>query len=89
LPPKEPLVRPSLPKVASIIRHLLCDDRLAITAETEFEALLGWDDMDLVRVVVEVECLFNLEFGLTEIDRLRTVGDLLQSAVSKQALAAA
>jgi acyl carrier protein len=45
--------------------------------------------MDLVRVVVEVECLFDLQFDLTEIDRLRTVGDLLQLAASKQALAAA
>jgi acyl carrier protein len=82
-------VRPSLSEIASIIRHVLCDDSLAITADTHFEDLPGWDDMDLVRIVVEVECRFDVHFNLTEIDRLATVGDLLRAAVTKQALAAA
>jgi acyl carrier protein len=45
--------------------------------------------MDLVTVVVEVECRFDLQFELAEIDRLTTVGDLLRMIATKQALAAA
>ena len=45
--------------------------------------------MDLVTVVVEIECRFGLEFELTEIDRLSTVEDLLRMIATKQAIAAA
>jgi acyl carrier protein len=82
-------VRPSLSEIASIIRDVLCDESPAIMADTHFEDLPGWDDMDLMRIVVEVECRFDIQFDLTEIDRLSTVGDLLQAAVSKQVLAVA
>jgi acyl carrier protein len=82
-------VRLSLSGIASIIRHVLCDTSLAIRADTHFADLPGWDDMDLVRIVVEVECHFDVQFNLTEIDRLATVGDLLLAAASKQVLAAA
>ena len=45
--------------------------------------------MDLITVVVEVECRFDVQFELPEIDRLVTVGDLLRAISAKQALAAA
>ena len=45
--------------------------------------------MDLITLVVEVECRFELQFELPEIDRLATVGDLLDMILAKQALAAA
>jgi acyl carrier protein len=83
---KEPRVRPSLSEIASIIRRQLRDDDLEITARAYFAALPGWDEMDLMRVVVEVECRFDVHFNLTEFDRLETVGDLLRAAVVKQAL---
>jgi acyl carrier protein len=38
--------------------------------------------------VVEIECRFDLQFELVEIDRLTTVGDLLRMIAAKQALAA-
>ncbi|PPQ36021.1 acyl carrier protein [Rhodopila globiformis] len=82
-------MRPSLSAIASIIRHMLCDGSLAITADTQFADLPGWDDMDLMRIVDEAECHFDVQFNLTEFDRLATVGDLLLAAVSKQVLAAA
>ena len=42
--------------------------------------------MDLITVVVEVECCYDLLFDLPEIDRIVTVGDLLHIIESKQAL---
>ncbi|HEY4171726.1 MAG TPA: acyl carrier protein, partial [Rhodopila sp.] len=59
------------------------------TTATRFEDITGWDSMDLVTVVVEVECRFGLQFELAEIDRLVTVRDLLNMIAAKQALLAA
>jgi acyl carrier protein len=82
-------VCPLLSEIASIIRRQLRDDDLPITASTYFAALPSWEEMDLIRVVGEVECRFDVHFNLTEIDRLETVGDLLGIAVAKQTLEAA
>jgi acyl carrier protein len=37
-------------------------------------------------VVVEVECRFDLQFALFELDRLDTVGDLIRMTETKRAL---
>ena len=78
-----------LPEITSIIRDLLRDHEIEVGPETCFGDLLGWDSMDLVSVVVEIECRFDLQFELTEIDRLTTVGDLSRMITAKQALASA
>lgn len=78
-----------LPEITSIIRDLLRDNEIEVGAETCFGELLGWDSTDLVSVVVEIECRFDLQFELTEIDRLTTVGDLSRMITAKQALASA
>lgn len=78
-----------LSAISSIVRDVLRDNGIDVTAATRFEDLTGWDSMDIVAVVVEVECRFNLQFELLEIDRLSTVDDLLHMIEAKQALAAA
>ncbi len=78
-----------LPVIRSIIRDHLHDGDIEVAPETRFDDLLGWDSMDLVSVVVEVECHFDLQFELPEIDRLATIGDLSQMIEAKQALATA
>ena len=65
------------------------DSEIELAPSTRFDDLAGWDSMDLITVVVEVECRFGLQFELPEIDRLVTVGDLLRMIEAKQALAAA
>jgi len=82
-------VTPTLADITSAIRTVLRDNTIEIDEDARFEDLDGWDSMDLVSVVVEVECRFDLQFELFEIDRLETVGDLIQMAEAKQALAAA
>jgi acyl carrier protein len=77
-----------LPEITSILREVLRDNDLELTPTTRFDDVAGWDSMDLVTVVVEIECRFDLLFELAEIDRLTTVGDLLRMIAAKQALAA-
>ncbi len=75
-----------LPQIVSIIRDLLRDELLWISVDTRFEDLFGWDSMDLLTVVTEVECRLDLQFTMVEIDRLDTVGDLLVMISAKRAL---
>lgn len=78
-----------LPELTAILRQVLRDDLLELTPLSRFDEVSGWDSMDLVSVVVEIECRFDVQFELVEIDRLVTVGDLLRMIVAKQALASA
>lgn len=76
-----------LSEISSIVRDVLRDNALELASATRFDDLSGWDSMDLVTVVVEVECRFDLQFDVAEIDRLTTVGDLMHMIVAKQAIA--
>jgi acyl carrier protein len=78
-----------LPVIRSIIRDHLHDSDIDIAPETRFDDLTGWDSMDLISVVVEVECHFHFQFELPEIDRMATIGDLSQIIEAKRALAVA
>ncbi|HEX4369414.1 MAG TPA: acyl carrier protein [Rhodopila sp.] len=78
-----------LAEITTILREVLLDPSLECAPATRFEDVTGWDSMDLVTVVVEVECRFGLQFELAEIDRLVTVGDLLRMVAAKRALLAA
>jgi acyl carrier protein len=78
-----------LSEIAAIVREVVHDGALNLLPTTRFEDLDNWDSMDLITVVVETECRFDLQFDLPEIDRLVTLGDLLHMIEVKQALAMA
>jgi acyl carrier protein len=65
-----------LPAIFSILRQVLRDSDLELTPATRFDDLAGWDSMDLLTLVVELEYRLGLQFELAEIDRLVTVTDL-------------
>jgi acyl carrier protein len=78
-----------LDEVFQILRELLRDNDLELSPATRFDGLTDWDSMDLVAVVVEIECRYDLLFEAAEIDRLVTVDDLVRAINLKRALAAA
>jgi acyl carrier protein len=82
-------VAATLSDILAILREVLHDNGLELTQSARFDDLSGWDSMDLISVVVEVECRFDVQFELVEIDRLITVTDLLRAIAAKQALTAA
>jgi acyl carrier protein len=75
--------------VTAIVRAVLHDRDLELAPATRFDDLAGWDSMDLIAVIVEVECRFDLMFELPEIERLANVGDLLKMIEVKRARALA
>lgn len=78
-----------LAELTAIVRDVLQDTRIELEEATRFEDVTNWDSMDLVSVVVEVECRFDVQFGLPEIDRLTTVRELLAMIKAKRMFAAA
>jgi acyl carrier protein len=84
--PKGSRVTTILAALTDIIRAILPDDAGPITPQTCFGDIPGWEQADLVSAVVEAECRFDIQFELTDIDRLITVGDLVGMVLAKQAL---
>jgi acyl carrier protein len=82
-------VRAPIIEITAILRDILRDYDLDVTPTSRFDDLANWDSMDLVAVVVEIECRFDLQFEVIEINRLATIGDLLLIIAAKQALASA
>jgi acyl carrier protein len=78
-----------LAEITAVVRDILSDDSISLTPGTRFDELTGWDPTDLVSVVAEAECRFNIQFELPEIDRLATVDDLVRMVTAKQALTSA
>ena len=78
-----------LAEITAVVRRIMRDADLNLLPSTRFGDLDNWDSMDLITVVVETECRFDLQFDLPEIDRLVTLGDLLHMIEVKQALAMA
>jgi acyl carrier protein len=76
-------------EVIAVVRGLLHNNDLDISPATRFDDLANCDSMDLVALVVEVEGQYDLQFDLSEVDRLVTVGDLVQMIEAKRALASA
>jgi len=78
-----------LQELTTIVREVLHDPRLDLQPQTRFEDLPGGDSMDIVSIVVEAECRFDVMFDAGEIGGLRTAGDLLRQIAAKQAMALA
>ena len=78
-----------LSEITAIVRNVMHEGDLDLLPATRFEDLDNWDAMDLITVVVETECRYDLQFDLREIDRLITVADLMRMIETKQALAMA
>jgi acyl carrier protein len=75
-----------LAEITAVVRRIMRDADLNLLPSTRFGDLDNWDSMDLITVVVEVECRYDLQFDMPAIDRIVTVGDLLHMIASKQAL---
>ena len=78
-----------LAELAGLVRSILHNPGIELETSTRFEELPAWDSMDLISLIVEAECRFDVLFETDEIDRLNTAGDLLRLIAGKRALAQA
>jgi acyl carrier protein len=78
-----------LSEIIAIVRDILRDADLDLSPSSRFDELNDWDSMDLISVMVEAECRYGVHFDGSEIERLVTVGDLMQMIESKRAIVSA
>jgi acyl carrier protein len=75
-----------LREITAAACEVLRDREIVLTLDSRFDQISGWDPMDLVSLVVEIECRLDVQFELPEIDRIATVADLVTLITAKQAL---
>jgi acyl carrier protein len=74
-----------LHEMTAIIRDVLRNPSIELTLAAQFDDILGCDSMDLVSIVVEAECRFDVLFDLEDIEQIVTVGDLIRLVDAKRA----
>jgi acyl carrier protein len=75
--------------VMESLREIMIDvfdlDDLTLTQETTADDIEEWDSLSHVRLVVAVERKFGFRFTNSEIESLKTVGDLVRLIQAKAA----
>jgi acyl carrier protein len=59
-----------------IFRRVLDDDSIQLRPETTADDIEGWDSMNHIFLVVEIEKHFGVKFQTAEMEELKNVGEL-------------
>jgi acyl carrier protein len=70
-------------KVISIIIEQLDVTREECSSEASFIDDLGADSLDLVELIMEMEEIFNVQIADNELEKIRTIGNVLDYLKSK------
>ena len=76
-------------QITAIVRDVLENPTIELTRCAHFDDILGCDSMDLVSIVVEAECRFDVLFDLKDIEQIETIDDLIRMVDAKRARVAA
>lgn len=60
-----------------ILRDLLADDSIALSAETTRDDVPDWDSFTYVNFIVAVEMELGVKFGVADVESFKTVGDIV------------
>lgn len=69
----------------SVFRQVLEDDSIELTPTTTAEDVEGWDSMNHIFIVVELEKRFGVKFQAAEMEELKNVGELAALVTQKLA----
>lgn len=67
-----------LAEFSAILRDLLGNDAIDLTATTRRPDVPDWDSFNYVNFIVAVEMKFGVKFGVAEVESFQTVGDIVQ-----------
>ena len=73
-----------LEKVAAIIREQLNQENVEITETTRFKEDLEVDSLDLFELVMAFEEAYNVEIPSEDLEKLETVGDVMDYIRDKE-----
>lgn len=66
-----------LSEFTEILRNLLGDDSIVLTAATRRPDVPGWDSFNYVNFMVGVEMKFGIKFRVAEVESFQTVGEIV------------
>jgi acyl carrier protein len=69
----------------AVFRQVLEDDSIELTPATTAEDVEGWDSMNHIFIVVELEKRFGVKFQAAEMEELKNVGELAHLVQQKLA----
>lgn len=61
----------------TIFHQVIGDESIKLTATTTAQDVEGWDSMNHIFIVVEIERLFEVKFHAAEMEELKNVGELV------------
>jgi acyl carrier protein len=70
-------------QLTNVFREVFQDDDLVITSATTAEDVTGWDSAAHINLMLAVETRLGVVFNTSEIDEMRTVGDLAEAIERK------
>jgi acyl carrier protein len=73
----------SMVELTEIMRDVFDDDNIKPTETMTADDVEGWDSLSHIRLIVSIEKRFNIKFTNAEVEKLRSVGDLLRAIEAK------
>lgn len=70
-----------LEKITEIIRDVFDNDELEITRDTVAKDVEGWDSINHLHLMYEIEDEFDITFTMGEVQSFSNVGELVDSVV--------
>jgi acyl carrier protein len=64
-------------QINAVFQEVFEDDDLVITPDTTAADIAGWDSLQHVTLILNIEARFKVRFTSAEIADLRTVGELI------------
>lgn len=74
-----------LATITRIVRSNLNDSGLEMTVDTRPETVPAWNSLKMVDIILDIEDAFTMRFDISDIDKLRTVGDMVDAVIARQA----
>ncbi len=72
-------------ELTEIFHDLFADDTLVLTPQMTAKDVAGWDSIKHISLIVAIEERFHIKWKTSEIDGLKTVGDLQRMIRAKTA----
>lgn len=71
-------------KITSVFRTVFDDENLEINEESNSDNVKGWDSLNHIYLVVEIEQSFEMKFTAQEIRSWETVENIINSILDRQ-----
>lgn len=75
-----------LAQLIAMMRDYFDDEDLVLTRETTAQDVADWDSLSHVNIIAGVESTFGVRFAISEIENLKSVGDLVDLVAAKKGL---